>query len=108
MSDTAATRGIILPEDCDTMAEVREGIDALDLQIVDLLAIRFRFMTAAARIKPDRGAVRDEARKAAVIANARAAAAHAGMPPQVIGDIWETLVEGSIAYEFDRWDERQS
>ena len=42
------------------MAEVRAGIDALDLEIVDLLAVRFRFMTAAARIKADRDAVRDE------------------------------------------------
>lgn len=99
---------MILPEDCQTMAEVRAGIDALDLQIVDLLAIRFRFMTAAARIKADRGAVRDEWRKAQVIANAKAAAERAGVPPEVVGDIWERLVEGSIAYEFDRWDEHRA
>ena len=99
---------MISPEDCQSMAEVRGGIDALDLQIVDLLAIRFRFMTAAARIKSDRGAVRDEDRKAAVIANARAAAARAGIPAEVIGDIWERLVEGSIAFEFDRWDDHRA
>jgi isochorismate pyruvate lyase len=97
-----------LPEECQTMAEVRAGIDALDLQIIDLLAIRFRFMTAAARIKPERGAVRDEGRKAAVIANAKAAAERVGIPPEVVGDIWERLVEGSIAYEFDRWDEHRA
>ena len=99
---------MILPEDCQSMAEVRAGIDALDLQIVDMLAIRFRFMTAAARIKADRGAVRDEGRKAQVIANAVAAAERAGAPPAVVGDLWETLVEGSIAYEFDRWDDHRS
>ena len=73
---------MIAPEDCQSMAEVRAGIDALDLQIVELLAIRFRFMTAAARIKADRGAVRDEDRKAQVIANAKAAAERAGVPPR--------------------------
>lgn len=99
---------MIAPEDCGTMAEVRAGIDSLDRQIVDLLAIRFRFMTAAARIKADRGAVRDEERKAQVIANAKAAAERAGVPPAVIGDIWERLVEGSIAYEFDRWDDHRA
>jgi len=99
---------MILPEDCRTMAEVRAGIDALDPQIVELLAIRFRFMTAAARIKQDRGAVRDEDRKAVVIANARAAAERAGIPSDVVGDIWERLVEGSIAYEFERWDEHRA
>ena len=59
---------MIPPEDCETMAEVRAGVDAVDLQIVELLGIRFRFMTAAARIKQDRGTVRDEERKALVIA----------------------------------------
>jgi len=99
---------MILPEDCETMAEVRAGVDAVDLRIVDLLALRFRFMTAAGRIKQDRGTVRDEERKALVIANAKAAAARAGVPPEVVGDLWERLVEGSIAYEFDRWDDHRA
>jgi isochorismate pyruvate lyase len=99
---------MIQPEDCQTMLDVRAGVDALDQQIVALLAIRFRFMTAAARIKADRGAVRDEGRKAAVIANAKTEAVRVGVPPEVVGDLWERLVEGSISYEFDRWDEHRA
>ena len=108
MTVGAIALDMIPPEDCQTMAEVRAGIDALDLEIVALFATRFRFMTAAARIKADRGAVRDEDRKAVVIANARAAAERAGIPADVIGDIWERLVEGSIAFEFDRWDDHRA
>lgn len=97
----------ILPgEACTTMAEVRAGVDALDREIVALLARRFAYMDAAARIKPDRGTVRDEVRKAAVIANARAAARGHDIPELVIADLWETLVEGSIAYEFEAFDAR--
>ena len=90
--------------DCRTMAEVRRGVDALDREIGALIAERFRYMDAAARIKPDREAVRDEARKAEVIANARRHAEAAGVPPSVIEAIYEALVEGSIAYEFHRFD----
>ncbi|MFQ3665851.1 MAG: chorismate mutase, partial [Sphingomonadaceae bacterium] len=36
------------------MAEVRLGVDAIDRALVALLAERFRFMDAAARIKQDR------------------------------------------------------
>lgn len=93
-----------LPEDCQTMAEVREGVDALDRDLVALLATRFGYMRAAARIKPSRDAVRDEARKAAVIAAAVAEAEASGIPADVIADIWERLVEGSIAYELAEWD----
>lgn len=92
------------PESYSTMEQVRAGVDNLDRQIVALLAQRFAHMRAAARIKPDRGAVRDEARKAEVIANARAEAEAAGVPGDMIADLWERLVEASIAYEMDEFD----
>ena len=92
--------------DCTTMTEVRAGVDALDRELVALLARRFAYMDAAARIKPERGHVRDEARKTQVIANARAAAASLGLPGDVIADLWEQLVEASIAYELASFDRR--
>ncbi len=95
---------IIPPEDCQTMADVRAGVDALDRQIVDLLAVRFGYMRAAARIKPERGQVRDEARKARVVAQAGTHAAALGLPEAAVTDIWDRLVEASIAYELDHWD----
>ncbi|MDP1026808.1 chorismate mutase [Sphingomonas sp. KR1UV-12] len=97
---------IIAPADCSTMAEVRAGVDETDRELVALLARRFGYMDAAARIKPAREAVRDEPRKAQVIANARAAAAAAGLPADAIADLWERLVEASIAYELAAFDRR--
>jgi isochorismate pyruvate lyase len=91
-------------EDCQTMAEVRLGVDAVDREIVALLARRFAYMDAAARLKEDREAVRDEARKAEVIANARRGALDLRVPQDVVADLWERLVEASIAYEMDAWD----
>lgn len=99
MTDTTLS-----PADCTTMVEVRAGVDALDRQMVALLATRFGYMRAAARIKPSRDAVRDEARKASVIAAAVAEAEAQGVPAEVVADIWERLVEGSIAYELAEWD----
>lgn len=92
------------PDACETMIDVREGVDATDRELVALLERRFGYMRAAARIKPNREAVRDEERKASVIAAAVAEAEKLGIPGEVIGDVWETLVEGSIAYEFKVWD----
>ena len=94
------------PSDCKTMAEVRAGVDAVDRALVALLARRFGFMDAAARIKPERGQVRDEGRKAQVIANARAHARAAGIPEEPIGELWDRLVEASIAYELEMFDRR--
>ncbi len=88
------------------MAEVRAGVDQVDRELVALLRRRFDYMDAAARIKPERGAVRDEARKAQVIANARDAAISAGLPGDTIAALWDALVEASIAYELEAFDRR--
>lgn len=87
------------------MAEVREGVDMLDRDLIALLERRFGYMRAAARIKPDRESVRDETRKQRVIAAAVAQGEAAGIPSPAIAAIWEALVEASIAYEFDEWDQ---
>ena len=96
----------LAPEDCSTMQEVRAGVDAVDAALIALIARRFGYMRAAARIKPQRGHVRDEERKAEVIANAVAAAERTGVPTAIIATMWTDLVEASIAYELERFDER--
>lgn len=94
----------LLPEQCHCMAEVRRGVDATDRELLRLLARRFGYMRAAARIKEERGMVRDMDRKAQVIANACADAQRLGAPVEVIEKLWDQLVEASIAYEMDEWD----
>jgi len=93
-----------LPDQCENMTQVREAVDAIDRELVALLDTRFGYMRAAARIKETRDTVRDETRKAAVIAAARAEAEARGLPGDLIEQLWDQLVEGSIAYEFVEWD----
>ena len=97
---------ILSGPDCTTMAEVRAGVDQVDRELIALLRRRFDYMDAAARIKPTRGAVRDEARKAQVIDHARDGARAAGLPEQAIAALWDALVEASIAYELEEYDRR--
>jgi isochorismate pyruvate lyase len=87
------------------MTDVRFGVDRLDEEIVVLLAERFRYMEAAARIKPERCAVRDEGRKAQVLENVVRIAGEQGAPAAAVAEVYERLIEASIAYEFDRFDE---
>lgn len=96
------------PKQCRTLAEVRSGIDELDERIVALLGTRFRFMEAAARIKCSRDEVRDERRKADVIGKVRSSARQARIPENLVAELYERLIEASIAYEFDRFDGRST
>ena len=67
----------------------------------------FGYMDAAARIKPDRQSIRDERRKAEVIANVKAHAAELGMPAPLAAAMWEMLIESSISYEMIQFDRRE-
>lgn len=93
-----------LPDQCETMADVRAGVDQVDRELVALLVRRFGYMDAAARIKTERSAVRDEPRKAQVLDNVAREAESAGLEPERLRAVWSELIEQSIAYEAVRWD----
>ena len=93
------------PSDCMTMTEVRSGVDDVDRQVVALLRRRFGYMDAAARIKPDRSAVRDEWRKADVLAKVDAAANDHGIDRALMARLYEDLIETSIAHELAVFDQ---
>ena len=89
------------PENCTTMTEVRAGVDQVDQRIVALIARRFAFMDAAARIKQHRSTVRDEQRKADVLAKVEAAAGEHGLDRVLVRRLYEDLIESSIAHELE-------
>ena len=92
------------PQDCQTMAEVREGVDALDRELVRLLVTRQGYMDAAARIKPNRDAVYDAARIEDVVEKVLAEAKRSGLSADIAEPVWRKLIERCIAHEFDRFD----
>ena len=93
-----------LPADCETMLDVRKGVDALDRALVLMLAERQRYMDAAARIKPNRDAVFDQARIDDVVAKVLKAAEPAGLSPDIAEPVWRLLIDRCIAHEFAAYD----
>lgn len=92
------------PEVCRDMKEVRQGVDEIDRLLVSLIARRQRYMDAAARIKEDRGTVRDEARIGQVLANVRLEAERWGLSWEIAEPVWREMMERCIAHEFQVWD----
>ena len=104
MSDELKIDPRTAPEACDTMIQVRQGVDALDRALVALLAERQRYMDAAARIKPSRDVVHDDARIEDVVAKVLAAAGPAGLSAAIAEPVWRTLIDRCIAHELAVWD----
>ena len=93
---------------CTTMTEVRAGVDAVDRELVALLARRQGYMDAAARIKTDRATVRDTARIEDVVAKVKAEATKAGLSHAIAEPVWRLLIERCIAHEFEVWDQTRT
>ncbi len=88
------------PQEIMSMADLRNEIDALDREVVALLARRARLIDRAAELKPGEGmAARIDARIGEVLENVRREAGRSGLDPALAGRIWHELIEWSIARE---------
>ena len=93
---------------CCDMTEVRTAIDAIDQEIVALIADRLYFIEEAARIKSDREKVRDDIRVVEVLAKVRAVARAKGIDSDLVSNVYRELIERSIAHEFNIFDLRHA
>ncbi|WOI54207.1 chorismate mutase [Parvularcula sp. LCG005] len=91
------------PEACNTMEEVRAGVDDLDRALVALLTRRQGYMEAAARIKPTAEAVRVPWRIEEVVDNVLREASKTGLSARIAEPVWRVLIEQSIQHELERW-----
>ena len=83
-----------------TMTALRDRIDALDRDLVALLARRAAMIDRAAVLKPGEGLpARIAARVEDVVAKVRAEAAGRGLDPDLAERLWRMLIEWSIARE---------
>lgn len=92
-------------EKCTSMPELRAEIDQLDRTIVNMLKIRQGFMEQAAGIKQSRETVRDNERVEDVMQKVTSHAKKIGAPPELIDELYRTMIEWSINYEFEKFDE---
>ncbi|PRY25121.1 chorismate mutase [Aliiruegeria haliotis] len=87
-------------ESCQSMAELRAQIDALDMDLVRLLAERAGYIDRAAALKMvDGQPARIGSRVEEVVANVRAEALADGLDADLIELIWRQLIEWSIRRE---------
>ncbi len=84
----------------DEMSDVRRIIDALDDELVALLAKRQRQIERAAKVKPALGIpARVPDRVDEVLARVLGAARREGLSVEVAMNLWTAIIEWSISYE---------
>ncbi|MBX2999816.1 MAG: chorismate mutase family protein [Caldilineaceae bacterium] len=87
------------PADCQSIDEVRSEIDRVDHAIVELLGERRRYVQAIMRFKRNEGDVRAPARQAQVIADRRRWAEDVELNPDLVEEIYRTIIDHFVAEE---------
>jgi isochorismate pyruvate lyase len=93
---------------CRSLNEVRDHIDALDRQILGLMAERQKYVGEAGRFKKDPAAVSAPARVEAIIAKARGIAREEGLAESVAERTYRAMIAAFEDYERAEWTRRNA
>ena len=92
---------------CNALEEVREGINSIDEQIVQLIALRGEFVKQAARFKHDGDAVKAPKRVEEVIENVKIIARLNGANEEVVESIYRAMIASFIKVEMEEFSSRK-
>ncbi|NIZ13361.1 chorismate mutase [Phaeobacter sp. HF9A] len=88
------------PQDCADMAELRQAIDAIDVELVKLLRDRADYIDRAVTLKRANGwPARIHSRVEEVITNVCRTAEAEGLDPELVEGLWRDMVNWSITRE---------
>ncbi len=82
-----------------SLSALRAEIDAIDDQIVDLLAQRQQLVERAAAFKRNANEVRGAERRRLLMERLRLRAADAGLELQIVDAVWTAMIDAFVALE---------
>lgn len=92
---------------CDTIGQVRENIDRLDSQIVQLICERESYVRQAARLKTDVNAVKAPNRVEQVIEKVRGLAQQNSGNADVVEQVYRTMISSFINMEMEAYNKQK-
>jgi isochorismate pyruvate lyase len=81
------------PDKCMSIEEVRNEIDVIDKQIIDLIGERFLYVKEIVKYKSNAVDVKAQKRYDEVLNKRKEWAAKKGLSPEVIEEIYKTLIQ---------------
>ena len=89
----------------DNMADLRLELNKIDSSLLSLFKDRFKLIHEASIIKKNTNEIRDYDRIEEVISGIRAQSEELGLDPNSMEYLWRFLIELSIRYEIDHFDD---
>lgn len=89
------------PENCKNIEEIREAIDGIDYQIMELYSKRYEFVKSIVKFKSDEASVVAKERQKEVIEKRREWAVELGLNPDFIEEIYWKLMNSNVQKELE-------
>ena len=81
------------PKDCTSISEIREGIDTIDKQLIELIGKRFQYVKEIVKFKSNKEDVEAKPRYDEVLRIRRQWATNEHLNPDVIESIYKTMIQ---------------
>lgn len=93
---------VIKPQDCKNLGEIREAIDVIDQEIVQLFAQRLEYVKEIVKFKSkDEEAIIARERREQVLKQRKAWAEEKGLDAEMMEGVFRLLIDKNIQIQFD-------
>ena len=89
------------PEACENIQDIRNAIDEIDQEIIQLHALRDSYVREIVKYKSDEEGIVASERKSLVLQQRKAWAAEKGLDPELFEKLFGLLIEKNIQIQFD-------
>lgn len=93
-------------KECNSLEEVRNEVDKLDDQIVELIAARNAYIHQAVKFKQSVEEVKAEDRVKKVMERVRHKALALGLSPNLITDLYKKMIDAMVELEISEFRDR--
>ena len=89
------------PETCENIQDIRNAIDEIDQEIIQLYALRDSYVREIVKFKSDKEEIHARERKSHVLQQRKAWAAEKGLDPELFEKLFGLIIEKNIQIQFD-------
>jgi len=96
------------PEACDNIGEIRDVLDKIDREVVNLLALRQSYVKEIVKFKSGEEGIIARERKEQVLRQRRAWAGEAGLDREMMENVFRILIDKNIQIQFDIYNNKDN
>jgi len=94
------------PNTCENISEIRDAIDVIDMEIINLFTLRQNYVKEIVKFKNNNDGIIAKERKEQVLMQRKEWAEKSGLDPEMVESVFRLLIEKNIQIQFEIYNNR--